>query len=229
MPALRWLVILGAIGAAAYFVSFRFWVAARICASDPDSLTQYHGDYIDEVFLTTLKDTKSVPTAMKAWSLGPARPVAVSITKDGIAAAENWHDGAITVDCAYALRKEVSLEGRSERYVRLDDRNDGAFRMAPYFNVLFSGCYRDQKNEPWCFRPNEIQIGQTTHHGELQMDLVALPQENVVQLNQGDSLLVFRRTSGGGWTVNESEKASAQKELDWIQPWRVLTPAPASN
>lgn len=204
----------------------------RICATDANALKKFEGEYASEVFLTTLRKTRSFPQALTAENeAGEAKseshPVAVSISSMGILASYGWHEGS-NIDCVMATDSKLKLVDSSKSYVRISKSYSAKNADGPYFDVLFQGCFLDDTRQRWCFKPGAIEIAGKTHTAALELDPSEHEFENAVHIdNDRTRFWFFRPMAGGGWLVFQGGwLTDGSPPVEWAKPWRKLQPAP---
>jgi hypothetical protein len=96
---------------------------------------------------------------------------------------------------------------------------------APYFGLLFKGCFMADGAE-WCFGRNQVRTPSGTRHAELVLDASEAPGPGSVLRVDGEQEMWVFRPRGQGWAVFKSGWASSDgyRPPDWSRPWQVLTP-----
>jgi hypothetical protein len=91
---------------------------------------------------------------------------------------------------------------------------------APYFDLLFKGCYLDQEGQRWCFRTNSLEVGGAARHASLQLDTTELPPGGSLLEVAGDDRMWLFAPRDTGWAVYRTTWASASDyaEPAWSRP-----------
>lgn len=225
-------------------LSFTLWALAsggalaapskEVCSDQPQALAKHAGVYASKQLLQSVRATrrwdKGSPDAagLTELRISPAGEVSLSFS---------WHEsGSLGVDfgpgCLLFDDKEVHLRHSQFKGSQPFERVEASTATyaplaAPYFDLLFSGCFSDGAAQRWCFRTGTVSISGKTRFATLQLDGSELPSGGSVLRIQGENDLWLFVPSAKDWRVYRTTWASSATYAEplWARPWKILTPA----
>ena len=167
----------------------------------------------------------------RVWDTNPYRLTAVNISKDGITTlVYAWHEGTLLEDehperCLQFQGNTLTLSAPDSsppiHFAKIAEQSTGMEEDAPYFDLLFKGCYRDQGDHRWCFTAQNISIDGKPRKARLKLDTSELPEGGSALEVENEKLFWIFKPESDGWLVQKSSWASAKDyvEIDWTKPW----------
>lgn len=207
--------------------------AVTVCSANPELLAKHEGVYVSSQFVDTVRKTRR-------WD--QARPDGAGLTEIRISQygrvelSAGWHE-AVSLGkdaehgCLELNGKELRLRQpqfkQAGAYEKLEGSYRGLSQDAPYFDLLFNGCFVDQDLQRWCFKTNSIEIGGQARLATLLMDASELPTGGTALQVAGSPDFWLFVPKGAGWSVYRSTWASSPTFVEPLSrpPWKVLTPS----
>lgn len=208
--------------------------ADTLCSDQPARLAARAGVYVTAPLIERVRQTRRWDLSQQGLPNGATE---LRVGADGsVGIAWNWHESAVLGreiphgclrfdgDQVRLQPDDLSKAGPLLRIAGLAGAAD-----APYFALLFSGCYRASRGgERWCFEPNRVVIAGRPRPATLKLDLSELPAGGSVLEVAGEDRFWLFVPRPDGWAVYRTTWASAPgyREPDWAQPWQLLKRAP---
>jgi hypothetical protein len=178
--------------------------------------------------------------ATRRWDLGQedaGQLTELRIAADGsVLATYGWHEGerlerGAEPDCLAFSDDLATQQATTQRpataFTKLASHVSPGQEDAPYFDLLFRGCFAEAGGERWCFRTNGVEIAGRERTAHLLLDLSELPAGGSLLQVAGEPQFWLLVPRGEGWAVHRTTWASDDGYVApvWDKPWKVLNPA----
>lgn len=204
-------------------------IVSRVCTDQPSRLAPLKGVY--------LEDKRNLYyQALRTWELSEEAPrprfTELVINADGtVRVSTEWREAVnfgleFPHTCFKVIQNKASTVvtmaevGMVEphQFVKLPMAYGGP--DAPYFGLIFKGCYVDQASRRWCMGPKTVTIDGVEHDATLILNNTNLPKTGTVLKISGEkNLWVFKPTPDGFLVAKTSV---GPDEPDWSKPYAKL-------
>ncbi len=168
----------------------------------------YKNEYIDSIGITDKGDVLYGDNYHEAW------PWDVN--------GENFKECISLVDTETIILHFTEISSGKEKevtqkYVRADSDNF-------FFNILFHGCFKDSKNDKWCFKDGKILVNKKEYKAAIKSDGIEIASKgNILDIEGEDWYWVFIPIKDG-WNVYKTGLATNKEDLHMRlnEPWKIL-------